>query len=81
MTTLETIDARGQIMLSKQYAGRQVSMAEIEPGVWIIKLGEWIPKNERWLWEAETKAKLDRAIAWAEEHPPEETDLDLLAQR
>ncbi len=81
MTTLETIDASGQIVLSKQYAGRQVLMDEIEHGVWIIKLGEVIPDNERWLWDRETKAKIDRAIAWAEAHSPTETDLDSLAQR
>jgi len=44
---------------------------------------EWesIPENERWLHEPEVKAKLDRAIAWAEANPPSETDLDELEKR
>lgn len=78
MTTIKTIGTKGQIVLSKQYAGQQVLMDEIEHGVWIIKLSELIPVHERWLWDRDTKTQLDRAIAWAEKHPPADTDLDSL---
>lgn len=40
-----------------------------------------IPDNERWLHEPEVKAKLDRALAWAAENPPRETDLDELEKK
>ena len=66
----------------KQYAGQHVLVDEIEPGVWMIKLGEFIPKNERWLHEPVARDRLDRAIRWAEEHPEtSETDLDELGRR
>ena len=44
---------------------------------------EWesIPENEHWLHEPEVKAKLNRAIAWAEANPLSETDLDDLEKR
>jgi len=40
-----------------------------------------IPGSERWLHEAEVRASLDRAVAWAEQNPPGETDLDELQRR
>lgn len=82
MSAIKTIGSSGQIALGKQYAGQHVLVDELEPGVWMIKLGEFIARNERWLHEPEAKAKLDRAIRWAEEHPETaETDLDELEQR
>lgn len=70
MPTVKTIGSSGQIALGKSYAGRQVLVDEIEPGVWVIKVGAFIPDSERWLHEPEAAASLDRAIAWAEKNPP-----------
>ena len=76
--TVKTIGRSGQIALGKQYAGRQVLIEEIEPGVWVMKLGEFVPDNERWLHQPEVKAVVDKAIRWAEENKPTETALDEL---
>jgi hypothetical protein len=81
MAILKMIDANGQITLGDQYAGQRIFMDEVAPGVWIVKLDTLIPEQERWLWETEVQTKIDRAIAWAKEHPPQDTDWDLLAQR
>lgn len=78
MAVVKTVGRSGQIALGKEYAGRRVLMEQIESGVWIIKLGEFIPDNERWLHAPQIQADLDEAVAWAEEHPPVETDLDQL---
>jgi hypothetical protein len=43
---------------------------EIQSGVWIIKLGRFIPDNEKWLHAPDVQAELNEAIAWAEENPP-----------
>ncbi len=75
---IKTIGQSGQISLGKQFAGRQASVEEIEAGVWVIRLGQFIPDSERWLWENPNKAKLDQAINWAEQHPPATTDVDAL---
>jgi len=45
-------------------------MDTIEPGVWVVKLGQFIPDSERWLHEPVAKAKLDEAIRWAETTQP-----------
>ncbi len=76
--TVKTIGRSGQIALGKQYAGRQVLIEEIEPGVWVMKLGEFVPDNERWLHQPEVEAVVDKAIQWAEENEPTETPLDEL---
>lgn len=45
--TIGTLDQSGQIALGKAYAGRHVLVEELEPGVWLVKLGEFIPDSER----------------------------------
>ncbi len=81
MVAVKTIGSSGQIALGKQYAGRHVLVDEVEPGVWVIKVGDFVPDNERWLHEPEVEARLDRAVRWAEDNPPRETDLDDLERR
>lgn len=81
MGSIKTIGVSGQIALGKQYAGRHVLVDETEPGVWVIKLGQFIPENEKWLHEPEVSARLDRALRWAEQHPAAETDLEVLERR
>ena len=80
-TVVKTVGQSGQIALGKAYAGRHVLVDELEPGVWLVKLGEFVPDNERWLHTPAAQADLDEAISWAETHPVAETDLDSFAQR
>ena len=82
MPAIKTIGSSGQIALGKEYAGRHVLVDETEPGVWVIKLGRFIPENEQWLHEPEARARLDKAIRWAEGNPQASaTDLDDLERR
>ena len=69
MSVIETVEANGHIFLGKEYAGKSVVVDEIESGVWVVKVGQFIPDSERWLHEPIAKAKLDEAIAWAEMAP------------
>ena len=79
MATIKTIGRSGQIALGKEYAGRSVLVDELEPGVWIIKLGQFIPDSERWLDDTQVQQEVKEAIAWAERNPPRPTDLEALA--
>lgn len=81
MATVKTVGRSGLISFGKQYAGHHVLVDEIEPGVWVIKVGEFIPDSERWLLNPQVSAELDRAISWAAQHPPQETDLKALKKR
>jgi len=70
MSTIKTVGNSGQISLGKKFAGQTVMLHEIDTGVWIIKLGRFIPDNEKWLHRPDVQAELNEAIAWAEKiHP------------
>jgi hypothetical protein len=81
MSAVKTVGKSGQITLGKQYAGKQVLMDEIESGVWILKIGHFIPQNEQWLHQPDVMADLDQAVAWAESNPPQSSDLEMLEDR
>jgi hypothetical protein len=78
MSSIKTVGASGQISLGKKYAGCDVLIDNIESGVWVIKVGEFIPDNERWIHQSGPKKDLDKAISWAEKNPPVQTDIDEL---
>jgi hypothetical protein len=80
MASIKTVGSSGQIALGKQYAGRHVMVEELEPGVWMIKLGEFVPDNERWLQDPKIQRDLDEALDWAARNPPRETDLKQLEE-
>lgn len=75
MACIKTIGSSGQITLGKEYSGKTVLVDEIEPGVWMVKVGVFIPDSERWLHEPGNKTKLDEAIAWAEANPARSDNL------
>ncbi|MBW2005572.1 MAG: hypothetical protein JRI72_13420 [Deltaproteobacteria bacterium] len=81
MNTIKTVGSSGQISLGKKYAGHTVMLDEIDTGVWIVKLGRFIPDNEKWLHRPDVQAELNEAIAWAEKNPPENTNFDELEAR
>lgn len=72
---IKTIGANGQITLGTKYAGQSVAIEEIEAGVWVLKLGDFIPRSERWIHDPTFSARLDEALEWDENHVPTETDL------
>ena len=78
---IKTIGASGQISIGKEYAGRHVIVEEIEKGVWLIKTASIIPDSEMWMHEEPAKTKIDRAIKWAEENVPSESDLRELSDK
>jgi hypothetical protein len=81
MPAIKTVGRSGQISLGKEFAGQHVLIDEIEPGVWMLKVGRFIPEAEAWLHQGPVKSELDEAIAWAEANPPTETDLHELEEK
>lgn len=76
--SLKQVGANGQISLGKEFAGQTVQVEQSEPGVWVVKTVVVIPTNELWLHQPEAYAGLQRAMNWANETPPAETDLTRL---
>ncbi len=81
MGIIKTVGSSGQISLGKKFAGQTVMLDEIEAGVWIIKIGRFIPNNEKWLHRPDVQAELNEAIAWTEENLPEDTNFEELEAR
>ena len=81
MNIIKTVGSSGQISLGKKYAGQTVIVDEIDAGVWIVKLGRFIPDNEKWLHNPDVQSELNEAVAWAEETSPRETKLDEFEDR
>lgn len=80
-STIKTIGRSGQIALGKEFAGRHALLTEVEPGVWTIKLGAFVPDSERWIHEPDVAESLDRAIEWASGNPPADASVDELESR
>lgn len=74
--SVKVIGANGQISLGKQFAGRQVLVEEQEPGVWLVRTATVIPDNERWLHQPQSASSLKDALAWAQDHPAADDDID-----
>jgi hypothetical protein len=81
MGSIKTVGNSGQISLGKKFAGQTVMIDEIQTGVWIVKLGRFIPDAEKWLYESDVQAELNEAIAWAEENLPKDTNFEKLEAR
>lgn len=79
--SVKVVGANGQISLGKQFAGRQVLVEEKEPGVWLVRTATVIPDNERWLHQPQAAADLQNALRWAQGNPPEDANVDTIAEK
>ena len=76
--SVKIIGRSGQLSLGKEFAGRTALVEAVEPGVWHIRLGTFVPDNELGLWEPSVQDRLQRAEEYASSHPPRKTHLDAL---
>ena len=72
MLQIKTIGSNGQLSLGKAFAGMAVMVEQLAEGSWLIKAGTFVPDSEKWLHEPKVAASLDRALAWAENHEPQD---------
>jgi hypothetical protein len=79
--SVKVIGAGGRISLGKQFAGRTVLVEQIEEGVWLLRIARVIPDSELWMHTEPAKTRVDQAIAWADENPPRESDLEALGDK
>jgi hypothetical protein len=79
--SVKVVGANGQISLGKHYAGRQVLIEELEPGVWQVRTVTVIPDNERWLHEPRMAAKLQAAMERSIARPVRSDNTDEILKR
>lgn len=80
-STVKVVGANGQISLGKQYAGRQVLVEELEPGVWLVRTATVIPDNERWVHPPAAAAALEQALGWAAANPASASQAEEVLER
>lgn len=78
---IKVIGTSGQISVGKEHAGKAVMIEEMEPGVWILKTGVFIPDAETWIHEKGVANNIEHAIRWAEKNPPRASDIDALLDK
>ncbi len=69
---VKMIGINGQVSLGKEFAGKMVLIDQVDDGTWIIKCGEFVPDSERWLYQGNNLAKIEKAIDWAEKNKPDD---------
>jgi hypothetical protein len=78
MEVIKSVGRSGQISLGKKFAGQTVLVDQIEAGVWIVKVGQFVPNSEQWLHQSKARAEINEAVTWAEKNPPRKSDLKAL---
>jgi hypothetical protein len=81
MDIIKTVGSSGQISIGKKFAGQTVMLSELDNGVWLIKLGRFVPDNEKWLHDPDVEKTLNKAVDWAEQNPQADTDFHDLENR
>lgn len=69
---VKVIGLNGQLSLGKSFAGKMVLVDQIDEGTWIVKAGQFIPDSEKWLYQGDNMAKLERGLKWAKENKPQD---------
>lgn len=70
---IKVVGSNGQISLGKGCAGKSVLIDQVAPGTWVIKSGTFTPDSEQWLYQSQTSAKLESALAWNQANPPRDS--------
>lgn len=68
---LKHVGAKGQICIGKEYAGKQIQISKLDDGTLLIKPGQFIPDNERWLLKDDNLHRLEQSVKWAKNHKRE----------
>jgi hypothetical protein len=63
---IKKVGTNGQISLGKEYAGKQIQISKLNKETLIIKSGNFIPNDEKWLHNEQNITTLRKAIYWAE---------------
>lgn len=69
---VKVIGVNGQVSLGKEFAGKMVLIDQVEDGTWIIKCGEFVPDSEKWLYQGNNLARIEKAIDWSVKNKPSE---------
>ena len=78
---IKVIGRSGQISLGKSYAGKTLRVERREDGSILLTAVAMVPESQLWTVEEPDRSRIARALAWAAETRPSETDVDALLKR
>ena len=75
---IKRVGSSGQISLGKRHAGRFFREEEREDGSIVLVPVAVLPTSH---WSIRDEAKIKKALSWAAENPPKESDVDELTAK
>ena len=78
---IKVVGKSGQISLGKNYAGKTLRLERRQDGTMVLTAVTMVPESQLWTLQEPHRSRIRRALAWAAETPPAETDVDDLLKR
>ena len=60
---IRTVNIHGQVCIGKEFAKQQVQIVRQDDSSIVIRKGQFIPDNEKWLYQGDNIERLHKAIA------------------
>jgi hypothetical protein len=78
---IKVVGKSGQISLGKRYAGKTLRLERLGDGRIVLTAVRMVPESQLWTLEERHRSRIERALAWAAETKPRETDIDVLLKK
>ena len=75
---IKVVGKSGQISLGKRYAGKTLRLERRVDGTVLLTPVAMVPETQLWTLEEPHRSRIERAISWAGENKPLETNVDNL---
>jgi len=75
---IKIVGKSGQISLGKSYAGKILRLDRRQDGTLVLTAVAMVPESQLWTLQEPHRSRIQRGIAWAEETPAVETNLNRL---
>jgi hypothetical protein len=78
---IKLVGKSGQISLGKRYAGKTLRLERFGDGRIVLTAVRMVPESQLWTLEEPHRSRIERALAWAADTKPRETDIDALLKK
>lgn len=63
------VSTTGQVSIGREIAGQEVQVIRQDKNTWVIKRGQFIPEDEKWLHQGDNIEKINKAIIESKSQP------------
>ena len=79
--SIKVVGKSGQISLGKRYAGKTFRLESQPNGRIVLTAVAMVPESQLWTLSEPHRSRIERGLAWAEQTPPRESNVDSLLKR